>query len=81
MCIKCIMNVKCMCIYFIGTRQFIDLRGILIGQLAVYKCYCNRNLTLSVTVVTVLDNHPKFQFYFKKGSSKTFPMSVEPMSR
>ena len=27
-------------------------------------------LTLSVTVVTVLDNHPKFQFYFKKGSSK-----------
>ena len=27
-------------------------------------------LTLSVTVVTVLDNHPKSQFQFKKGSSK-----------
>ena len=24
---------------------------------------------------------PKFQFYFKKGSSKKFPMSVAPMSR
>ena len=27
------------------------------------------------------DNHPKFQFQFKKGSSKKFPMSNAPMSR
>ena len=32
-------------------------------------------------MVTALDNHPKFQFYFKKGSSKKFPMSIAPMSR
>ena len=31
-------------------------------------------LTLSVTVVTVLDNHPKFDDS-KKESSKKFPMS------
>ena len=37
------------------------------------------HLTLSVTVVTVLDNHPKF--HLKKGSSKTFPMSIAPISR
>ena len=28
----------------------------------------NYTLTLSATVVTALDNHPKFQFSFKKGS-------------
>ena len=27
-------------------------------------------LTLSVPLVTILDHHPKFQFYFKKWSSK-----------
>ena len=37
-------------------------------------------LILSVTVVTVEDNHPKFQFQSKKGSTEKFPMSVASMS-
>ena len=40
--------------------------------LSKYPWHSHCILTLSVTVVTVLGNHPKFPFQFKKGSSKKF---------
>ena len=40
-----------------------------------------RKVNFSVTAVTILDNSPKFQFHFKKGSSKKFPMIIALMSQ